>query len=115
MSVARIQLSGDNTQASSLELNDWLSREDKLRGHVSMDEPEPRPDEMGGISDVLVVALGAHGVGTVLASSLAVWIRHRRPSVDLEVSRSGGRKVKVSVRDADDGTLEAVLRQVLES
>jgi hypothetical protein len=78
----QIRLSGDAAQALLAELRTWLSREDALRGRVSAEQPAILHGQMGALAEVLVVALGAQGAGTALATSLAVWVRHRRPSVD---------------------------------
>ncbi|MFI9327093.1 hypothetical protein ACIGZJ_06020 [Kitasatospora sp. NPDC052868] len=111
---ARIRLTGDGASAELVELAAWLSREDELRGRTAIEKPETPPDQMGGLADILIVALGAQGAGTVLAASVAVWIRHRRPSADIEVTGPDGRSVRISVRDAPNLDVEAVLRHALE-
>ena len=111
---ARIRLSGQDVPTELVELAEWMSREDEFRGRVEVEQPEVRPGEMGGAAEVLVVALGAQGAGTALAASLSIWIKHRRPSVDIEVTNSDGRSVKLSVRDFDVADLGELLRQVLE-
>ncbi|MFI6848983.1 hypothetical protein OG535_02420 [Kitasatospora sp. NBC_00085] len=111
---ARIRLTGEKGPAELVELADWLSREDELRGQTAIEKPETLPEQMGGLADILIVALGAQGAGTVLAASVAVWIRHRRPSADIEVTGPDGRSVRISVRDAPELDVEAVLRHALE-
>ncbi|MEE4489606.1 effector-associated constant component EACC1 [Streptomyces sp. BE230] len=111
---AYIQLTGETGQAELTALADWLSREDKLRGRSAIEPAKVRPGHMGGISDVVIVALGAQGAGTVLAASLSVWIRHRRPTADIEVTGPDGQSVKISLRDVPAADLEVVLRRVLE-
>ncbi|MFF2042516.1 hypothetical protein ACFVVX_19015 [Kitasatospora sp. NPDC058170] len=111
---ARIRLTGEQGPAELVELADWLSREDELRGRAAIEKPATPPGQMGGLADILIVALGAQGAGTVLAASVAVWIRHRRPSADIEVTGPDGRSVRISVRDAPDLDVEAVLRRALE-
>jgi Effector Associated Constant Component 1 len=97
----QIRLSGDAAQALLPELRAWLSREDALRGRVSAAELVIPPGQMGAVAEVLIVALGAQGAGTAVATSLATWIRHRRPSVDIEVTGTDGRRTKIAARDAD--------------
>ncbi|WNF25325.1 hypothetical protein RI138_00095 [Streptomyces sp. C11-1] len=111
---AHIRLTGETAQAELTALADWLSREGELRGRSDIERPEARPGHMGGISEVVIVALGVQGAGTVLAASLSVWIRHRRPSADIEVTGPGGQSVKISLRNVPEADLEAVLRRVLE-
>jgi hypothetical protein len=97
-----IRLSGDSAHALLTELHAWLSREDALRGRVAAaGQSAIPPGQMGGLTEVLIVGLGAQGAGSALAASLAVWIRHRRPSVDIEVTGADGRRVKIAARDAD--------------
>ena len=96
-----IRLSGDAAQALLTELRAWLSREEALRGRVSTVQPTILVNQMGALAEVLIVAVGAQGAGTVLATSLAAWIRHRRPSLDIEVTGADGRRVKIATRGAD--------------
>ncbi|WP_371776658.1 hypothetical protein [Streptomyces sp. NBC_01438] len=111
---AYIRLTGETARPELTALADWLSREDELRGRSAIERPEAHPGHMGGMSEVVIVALGAQGAGTVLAASLSVWIRHRRPSADIEVTGPDGQNVKISLRDVPEAHLEAVLRRVLE-
>jgi outer membrane receptor protein involved in Fe transport len=108
----RIRLSGDTVQALLPELRTLLSREDALRGRVSVEQPTIPSGQMGGLAEVLIVALGAQGAGTALATSLAAWIRHRRPSVDIEVTGADGRRVRIAARDADID-VAALVREVV--
>ncbi|MCX5194700.1 hypothetical protein OOK31_12465 [Streptomyces sp. NBC_00249] len=111
---ARVRLTGDGAAAELADLAGWLSREDEFRGRATIERPSPRPDEMGALADVLVVALGAGGAGTALAASLSVWIRHRRPSAEIEVTGPDGRSVRITVRDVPEMDVEAVVRRALE-
>ncbi|MET9148186.1 MULTISPECIES: hypothetical protein [unclassified Streptomyces] len=111
---AYIRLTGDTAPKELTGLTDWLSREDEFRGRTAVERPDAPPDHMGGLTEVVIVALGAQGAGTALAASLSVWIRHRRPSADIEVTGPDGASVKVSLRDVPEADVEAVLRRVLE-
>ncbi|MBL1120587.1 hypothetical protein JK364_51125 [Streptomyces sp. 110] len=110
----KIRLSGAQAQSALVELSDWLSREDLLRGRISIERGPIQPEQMGAISDVLLVALSANGAGVALATSLSVWIKHRRPSIDLEVTNENGQSVTVHVRDAPAQDIEPLLRKALE-
>jgi hypothetical protein len=112
--TVRIRFVGDDADRELTDLASWLSREDEFRGRVSVERPAVQPDDMGAVADALVVALGAHGLGAALATSLTVWIRHRRPSIDIEITRVRGRSVKIAVRDAPDREVADLLRQALE-
>lgn len=111
---AYIRLTGETAQAELTALADWLSREDELRGRSAIGRTEARPGRMGGLTEVVIVALGAQGAGTALAASLSVWIRHRRPSADIEVTGPDGQSVKISLRNVPEADLDAMLRRVLE-
>lgn len=111
MTDIRVQLSG--TAENLLpELRSWLAHEDDLRGRVSAEEPTIQPGQMGGIAEVLIVALGAQGTGAALAASLKAWIRHRRPAVDIELTGADGRRVKIATRDASIDDVEGLIREV---
>jgi len=111
---ARIRLSGQEAVTELVQLTEWLSREDEFRGRVEVEQPEVPQDAMGGAAEVLVVALGVQGAGTALATSLSIWIKHRHPAVDIEVTGPDGRSVKLSVRDYASSDLGDLLREVLE-
>ncbi|MGW4243007.1 effector-associated constant component EACC1 [Nocardia sp. NPDC004722] len=112
--TAQIRLVGGNAQRELTDLVAWLSREDDFRGRVSLERPPVQPGDMGAVTDVLVVAFGAQGLGAALAASLTVWIKHRRPSADIEVTRGAHRNVKISVTDLPASEVADLLRKALE-
>jgi hypothetical protein len=95
-------------------LYDWLSRDDAFRGRVRMSRAAPKPDEMGAVVDVLLIALGAGGAGTVLAGSLSTWITSRRSTVRLRLRYGKGREVEIDAdRVKDPGAfLAQALREI---
>ncbi|WP_328306732.1 hypothetical protein OG432_01075 [Streptomyces sp. NBC_00442] len=77
-------------------LGDWLRHEDELRGHLRLDRASrAAPGEMGGVLDVLSIALGSGGAGAVLARSLTTWLTHRHADVKVTVTAPDGRSVEV--------------------
>jgi hypothetical protein len=76
-------------------LREWLSSEPEFRGRVQRDTPPAQPTDMGGLSDVLVVAVGSGGAMTVLLQSLGTWLKARRPEVSVEVTSPDGSTMKV--------------------
>lgn len=92
-------------------LYDWLLKEPEFRGHVKVIRAAPGPDEMGSLPEVLMVALGAGGAGTVLANTLSVWIKSRRTSVRLMVKCGKAREVELEAEGIEDAV--ALLTQVL--
>ena len=93
-------------------LLDWLRHEDTLRGGVRMAQTSVRPGEMGGVLDVLVVALGSGGAGAVLATSVSTWLSQpRRADVTLTVIAEDGRRIELDARRIRD---PAVLLRAVE-
>lgn len=93
-------------------LRQWLSAEDEFRGRVALRGGTPRPGDMGPVVDLLTVAVSSGGAATVLAGTLAVWLRNRRSDVSIEISETEeGRTVKVTGNRVGDA--EALIREVL--
>ncbi|WP_410670639.1 effector-associated constant component EACC1 [Amycolatopsis sp. cmx-4-68] len=112
---ARIRVdSGSDPQAELSSLREWLSREDELRGRVTIEVPASVPDRMGDTADVLVAALGSSGAVTVLATSIRAWLSHRRPDVEIEVTGPDGRSVKVNMRHARNADAAEAIRRALD-
>ncbi|WP_280346066.1 effector-associated constant component EACC1 [Nocardia abscessus] len=80
----------DGSSDDLFQLLEWFNDNDDLRGRVSLPKRRIRPGEMGGLSDVLVVALGAGGVATALARSLTTWLTIRRSKITLTLSATTG-------------------------
>ncbi|MGW2963838.1 effector-associated constant component EACC1 [Streptomyces sp. NPDC001220] len=101
-----VEVVGDDDGAVE-DLFKWLNLQDALRGRVESVSSPAGPGQMagGGLTEVLAVALGAGGVGTVLAQALVVWCRQPRGSkVRIRLIASDGRRVEIDgdrVRDAD--------------
>ena len=82
-----------------IALSEWLAGEDELRGRVRL-APQPIADtQLGAFAEVLIVALGAGGAGTVLASSLKTWLQVRTTTVNLKII-IGSRSVSMDVTTA---------------
>src|SRR3954451_4027101 len=79
-----IRAGGDTDELFSLL--EWLNGNDELRGRISMPTPAMQPGQMGGLTEVLVVALGAGGVATALTQSLTAWLTHRRADITLTLT-----------------------------
>jgi Effector Associated Constant Component 1 len=80
----QIRLAG-GTGEELASLGRWLSDEDELRGKVGVLDRLIGETELGSVSEVLTVALGAGGAGTVLASSLITWLQTRRTKAKIIV------------------------------
>lgn len=92
-------------------LLDWLRHEDTLRGRVRAAHTPVRPGEMGGVLDVLVVALGSGGAGAALATSVSTWLSQpRRADVKLTITAEDGRHIELDARRVRDPVV--LLREV---
>ncbi|MGH2844047.1 MAG: effector-associated constant component EACC1 [Solirubrobacteraceae bacterium] len=92
-------------------LLEWLRHEDALRGRVCTVHAPVRPGEMGGVLEVLEVALGSGGAGAVLAGSVSTWLSQpRRADVTLTVTAEDGRRIELDARLVRDPAV--LLREV---
>jgi hypothetical protein len=109
---AQIRISGGDEVEEITDLWDWLRSERGLAGAVRGIRRPPGEAELGGVFDMLAVALGTGGAGAVLARSLMAWLQTRRPSVAVSVTTEAG-TVKVDARNLDPGDVLPVLQHVL--
>lgn len=77
------------------ELLEWLNEHDELRGRVELPKQQIRPGDMGGLSEVLMVTLGAGGAATALVSSLTSWFTVRRS--EIAVTLKGGAEPEITL------------------
>ncbi|MFF3699000.1 hypothetical protein [Streptomyces sp. NPDC002221] len=109
-----ITLPQDPNALSSLHA--WLQREDGLRGRLRLEGSaafSETSEEMGGLLDVLSVAVGSGGAGAVLARSLSTWLSHRHTDLKVNITAPGGRSLEVDarVRDTD---VPGLIREIRE-
>jgi hypothetical protein len=108
--LLRITVADDPDALQSLL--DWLRLEDELRGRLRL---EPSSDdiggEMGGLFDVLTIAMGSGGAGAVLARSLSTWLTHRHADVKVTVKGPGGRTVEVDAHLVQ-GDVPGLMREI---
>jgi hypothetical protein len=107
---AQIQVMGD-TGGELAALSEWLQGEDELRGRIRAVHGAIGDTELGPVVELLTVALGAGGAGTVLASSLKTWMLTRRTTAKIIV-KSAGRSVTLDIQNADD--VAPLLEQILK-
>lgn len=97
-----IAIAGRSREAELRSLHDWLLREPALRdSRVTHPVSTPPPEEMGVLSDVLVVALGSGGAGAALAGSLSVWLQTRVTGFTVRIRTTAG-EVEVQARNVQD-------------
>ncbi|MFI9453530.1 hypothetical protein [Amycolatopsis sp. NPDC052450] len=108
---ARISCGGSDRGARSLM--DWLRRVEELRGRVDLVAAPVPPGRMGGISDVVGIALSGGGAATVLIRSVFTWLRQRPRGTHLlvDLEETDGRKVHLELSSADN--CDEAIRKVL--
>ncbi|MFB8203130.1 effector-associated constant component EACC1 [Kitasatospora purpeofusca] len=106
---ARIAIAGGDPEDLP-SLYEWLVGEDELRGLVRISQRPIGQTELGSAVDLLTVALGAGGAGSVLSSALITWLRARRTSAKVTVEAEG-RSVTLEIETLRD--VSALLEQVL--
>jgi hypothetical protein len=109
---AEIEVSGGDTVSEVTDLREWLRGERGLAGLVRAVPAEPREGEMGGVTDVLAVALGSGGAGAVLARSLMAWLQTRRASIAVTVKTKTG-TITVDAHNVGSSDALDALLQVL--
>ncbi|MEV6768907.1 hypothetical protein AB0N05_09815 [Nocardia sp. NPDC051030] len=94
----RMRLEHEDAEAfRALDL--WLRREPDLRGRTSLVRTVPGPGEMGGVADVLMMAVGGGGAFTTLAASLRVFFAQpRRSDLTVRVETPDGRTIAVDAK-----------------
>ncbi|MFJ9692214.1 hypothetical protein [Kitasatospora sp. NPDC101183] len=99
-----------------LDLRDWLADEPVLRGRVRVLATTPGQGELGSWSDTLVVALGAGGALTTLATSLKVYLSQPRTStVRLKTVGPDGSRTDVTAENVAPSDVEAIIKAALHS
>jgi hypothetical protein len=109
---AEIRISAGDEVAAYADLWEWLRAERALAGSVRAQYRPPRTEELGGVLDLLTVALGSGGVGAALARSLAAWLQARRSDVSVRVSSRAG-SVTIDARRIKDSDVASLLNKVL--
>ncbi|MFE5399723.1 hypothetical protein ACFQ9U_34820 [Streptomyces sp. NPDC056568] len=89
-------------EAEALSLREALLSDPGLRSvRVEERTAGAKPGEMGSLQEVVLVLLGAGGVGTILVQSLCNWLAGRRTGVRLVITRDDY-TVEVDVPKARD-------------
>jgi hypothetical protein len=108
-----VSVSGPDQIAELASLEDWLIEDPELRQcTIARQVPSPRPGQMGGVSDVLIVALGSGGAGAALATSLSIWLRTRVDRVTVRLKTDKG---EIEVRANGTGEVADQVRKIIGS
>lgn len=105
-----ISVDGATRENELRALHDWLLQEPGLsNSKVSRPVPLPSRGEMGALSDVLIVALGAGGAGTVLADALSTWLRTRVTVFTLRI-RTAEQEIEIESKTLED--IETLVKKI---
>jgi hypothetical protein len=107
-----IRIAGADSEDLLTALSEWLNGDEELHGRVRTIRQPIGETELGSAIDLLAVALGAGGAGSVLASALVTWLRTRRTSAKITVE-SGGRSITLDIQTV--GEVAPLLEQVLQA
>ncbi|MGQ4355840.1 effector-associated constant component EACC1 [Streptomyces drozdowiczii] len=100
-----LAVDGSEGPDSLADLISWLNDETLLRGRVRPHAPVPRTGELGGWTDIVVIAVGAGGALTTLARALSVYLQQpRRSTVRVKVVSPDCRRTEVTVEHTKDLT-----------
>ncbi|MEU4417828.1 effector-associated constant component EACC1 [Nocardia salmonicida] len=93
-------------------LVEWLRNERSLHGRVQLNSNPPKDGELGGVIDLITVAVGSGGIATVLAGSLTSWLQSRRTNSAVRiVITQADRSLELETDDAV--AAEALIRRFL--
>ncbi|MGN2638628.1 effector-associated constant component EACC1 [Nocardia takedensis] len=101
-----------------VELLETMRFEDALRGHVRQRPTMVRPDEMGAVSDALVLTVGsggAVGIAAALVRSLNVWFTHRRSAMKLTLTAADGTSITIEAGRVDTPEVLQEIQKLLEA
>jgi len=103
-------IDGDADVVGSLA--QWLASERDLRGAVRTIAGPIAETQLGAVTEIITVALGSGGAGSVLASSLITWLRTRQTHAKFLIE-SGGRSVELDIHTLED--VRPLLEQLLSA
>ena len=90
--MLKIQVENSDDDGSELRsLRDWLSRDHELPiTSLELESPKIGEEEMGALSDTLIVTFSSGGAGAILARSLSVWLQTRTTELRIKFTTSKG-------------------------
>lgn len=109
-------ISGTDLSADELRsLRRWMLDVRGLAGPVDLQQADPKPGEMGSLTDALVVAAGSGGAITAIAGALVSWLRHRTTDLTIKITRADGSALEVDgkrVRGVDPDQLNVMVEDL---
>jgi hypothetical protein len=109
-------ISGTGLSADELRsLRRWMLDVRSLSGPADLQQADPKPGEMGSLTDALVVAAGSGGAITAIAGALVSWLRHRTTDLTIKITRPDGSALEVDgkrVRGVDSEQLNVMIKDL---
>ncbi|MBF6352926.1 hypothetical protein IU448_28520 [Nocardia flavorosea] len=113
-SVDQVTVATNGSADDLFQLLEWLNDNDQLRGRVKMPAEKVRPGQMGGLTDVLIVAAGAGGVATALARSLTTWFTVRRSKIAVTIKTGTDSEITLDAERVKMPEVTQALQSMLE-
>jgi hypothetical protein len=96
MDVRVLLSDADDVHDELSSLRTWLSAESEFRGRVRLERAPIQDGQMGALADALQVGLSEGGTLTVLAGSVAVWLRQRRSKLTVKIVNPDGSSQEIT-------------------
>lgn len=88
---------GGEPEAALGDLRRWLRRDPELRDRLGREQPaEPKPAEMGAVSDLLPVLLAPGGLTAALGAALVAWLQNRRGNQTVTITLPDATQITVT-------------------
>lgn len=100
-----------NAEDDLVALAAWLREERELTGLVQQHRGQAGSTQLGGAWELITVAVGSGGLGSVLAGALTTWLQHR-PKTTVKITR-GDTAIEVEAGRVKD--LPALLDKLMGS
>ncbi|WP_336087233.1 effector-associated constant component EACC1 [Nocardia sp. SSK8] len=104
----------DGSADELFRMLEWFNDTDELRGRVSRPAGEIGAGQMGGLTEVLVVTLGAGGLAPVLIQSLSGWLTARRSDISVTVKTGEHTEITVDAKRIKEPDVARTLQSMLE-
>ncbi len=112
--LGQLMIHTDGSADDLFRLREWLNSADELRGRVTLPSNRIGPGEMGGLTEVLVVTLGAGGLAPVLIQSLTGWLTARRSDITITVKTGENAEIAVDLKRIKQPEVNQALQTMLE-
>ncbi|KNB53194.1 effector-associated constant component EACC1 [Streptomyces caatingaensis] len=93
---ATITVESANGPSGPDDLRRWLGGQPGLRGRVSRRADPPAPGTMGATADAVLAVLEPGGVAAAFAGAVVAWVRTRRGTQTVTVTRPDGTRFTLS-------------------